>query len=182
MLGAGGFYCWSVYTDSVQPVLATWILLATTTSLSFWTYWSTKRRDIISNVGNLKDVIVSWLILVCTFALDKNIRLGFNMFEIGCLATAVVILIAWRYTKHDVASNLALQVLMVVSYFPLYYHLGTAKENTESFILWGAAWTAGAVGFIPAYLSRDRLAILYSCRGIAMMTMVLALMARLELK
>lgn len=175
-------YSWLTWRGEIQPVFATWLLGGVAVSLSFWTYWSSGQRSLVGNIGNTVDLFVVGTILASIVFLSPQVRLGFNEFEIGCLAVSVVILIFWRTSKRHAAAHLALQGLMTVSFCPLFYQLWQAHTNTESFGVWVTAWVACVAALVPPVLDRDRLAIIYASRAIIMVTITLGLMARLELR
>jgi hypothetical protein len=182
MLCFGVSYSWLTWQGKVTPVLATWMLFCVATSLSFWTYWSTEKHSLMGNIGNTIDLMVAWLILGAILVLGKDIRLGFNPFEISCLVASGVILTFWKLTKQHVAANLALQGVMAIAFLPTLYQLWHATQNTETFGLWLIVWIATCLALIPAWMKKDRLAMVYVCRGIIFVTVLLGLMIRIEIR
>ncbi len=113
---------------------------------------------------------------------NKGPRLGFNTFEIGCLVLSGTILVVWRLTHRSIEANYALQAVMAIAYAPLIFQLLTTEKNTESFATW-SVWLAAAISSLTAaILDRNRLGIVYSSRGVILVSVVLALMLRLELR
>ena len=181
MLFVGLRYSWLTRQGDIQPVMATWLLFCVAVSLSLWTYWSSKKHSVVSNVGNAIDFIIVWMILASIIFLGKNVRLGFNGFEIGCLIASAIILVFWRISKKHQASNLSLQGIMTIAYFPTLRQLWSAKDNTESFSIWIVIWIASTAALIPAFTDKDKLAIAYASRAFILVTVLLGLMIRIEL-
>lgn len=166
-----------------QPVLMTWLLFAVATSLSFTTYWAADaKRDWQVNIANSVDVVLCWLIFFFVLLGGRRVRLGLNLFEIGCLGASALIFWLWRRTRAHKSSNVALQLLMVVAYLPTYYQLWYARHNTEPLLLWCIVWVACAIALVPPWLKRDRLALLYAGRAFISVSINMALQLRLLLR
>ena len=62
---------WYIYAalrgDKVKPVLASWIILGGTMTLSFATYWTSPKHSLVSNGCNAGSVIACLSILATTF-------------------------------------------------------------------------------------------------------------------
>ncbi|MFH1766698.1 MAG: hypothetical protein ABH826_01240 [Patescibacteria group bacterium] len=175
-------YAWLTWQSEIRPVLATWLLFCLATSLSFATYWSTKKRSVVGNIGNFIDVVSTSSILVSIVLLSADSLLEFNLFEIGCLVAAILILIAWLISKWHVIANFAFQGVMLVGVFPTLYHLWSATKNTESLFAWILATLASFISLIPAIIDRDKIAIVYATRACVIVTAVMALIIRLEIR
>lgn len=152
-------------------------------SLSFWTYWSTKDRSFLGNIGNTLDLFSVWsMVPSMLFLGGENVRLGFTSFEWFCLALCGGIFVFWRRSKRHVVANTLLQAAMVVAYLPLLWGLWIAQENPESPGFWLVALCAILVAFVPATIRRDKLGLLYNSRALALCIAVFALMIRIELR
>ena len=58
MIFGSGWYVWQAILDKkVKPVLASWIILSVTLTLSFATYWTTKKHSLIGNIGGLASAV-----------------------------------------------------------------------------------------------------------------------------
>lgn len=182
MLVVGGRYSWLTYQGEIQPVLATWLLFYVAIILSFWTYWSSEKHSLISNVQNAVDTIAVGMILFSIIFLGKNVRLGFNGLELGCLIASGAVLVFWKMSKLHEVSNLTLQGIMAIAYLPTLYQLWQAAKNTESFGPWIVGWIASATALVPAIMDRDKLAIVYAARALIFTSILLGLMIRLELR
>lgn len=177
-------YCQLIVFGKIEPVLATWLLFTTVTSLNWLTYWSSPKRSIINNIGLVTGCISVWLIssaiVISGFFLGRNIRFGFTRFEIICFLASGVILLWWKFTKNYEISNYAFQVMTMIAWLPLYIHLLFAHVNTEPFSLWLAQLVVAGFTLIPAIVGKDKLAIINSFRGFFCVVLVLLLMIRLE--
>lgn len=182
MLIVGFRYSWLTWQGEIQPVLATWVLFLVAVGLSFMTYWSTTKHSVAGNIINVVDLFNVCLIMFSILVLGKNIRLGFNLFEIGCLVASGTILIFWRLSRKHATSNMALQAIMTVAYFPMFYQLWHASRNTEQLGVWVLVWVASAIALIPATIDRDKLGFIYAMRSLSMVSVVLILMFRINLR
>ncbi len=182
MLIVGFRYSWLTWQGQIQPTLATWLLFFVATFLSFRTYWATEKHSFAGNIINTIDLFNVCLITFSILVLGKNTRMGFNAFELGCLIASGAILIFWKLSKLHVASNLALQVIMTVAYFPTLHHLWSALKNTEQLDVWIMVWVASVFALIPAFIDRDKLAFVYASRSLIMVSALLILILRIYLR
>lgn len=177
-------YCQLIVLGDIKPVLASWLLYTTASSLNWLTYWSSPKRSILANIGVVSGCISTWVILgtivVSSFFLGRDIRLGFTQFEIICFLICGCVIVWWHFTKNYEISNYAFQVITSIGYFPLYIHLLSVTENTEPFSLWFAQLAVTGFSLIPAISGKDKLAIINSSRGFLLVACLLVLIARLE--
>lgn len=182
-IGATAFYCRSILSGSVSPSASTWLVLSTAVSLSFLTYWSAdEAKSLAGNIANLIDLISVWTILFCIVIRGDSI-FRFNLFEIGCLTVTFAALALWIARKSlPLQSNLILQAVMMIAYFPTYHKLLNTCVNTESFEMWGITWIVSLLAFFASYTGRrNLLGIVYAGRAFVCVSIVLFLMFRLEL-
>jgi len=179
-------YAWLTATGDIQPRLATWLLSAIAVSISMASYLSHrletdpgrgKMDGFITNAQNSIDLLGTWLISAAIF-FSARADAYFNGFDLVCIGAAVAILVFWRLNRKHAAANLAIQIIMVVAYFPTFYVLWSAGQNTESFVTWGMTWIAAAASVVPAVLDKDKLAVVYSGRAVLLVTLLLLLMLR----
>jgi hypothetical protein len=178
-IGMGFRYVYLIVQKEIHPALATWVLFCVAVSLSFRTYWSSKKHSIVGNVGNFVDLILVWIILVGIFLFGENNSFLFRPFEIGCLVASGIILLFWVLSKKHLLSNLLLQVIMTVAYFPTIYNLWYATKNTESFSVWCVWLVGGLASLVIAVLKKDTLGIVYSSRAFVLVLIILILMLRI---
>lgn len=175
-------YSWLVWKGEVQPVLATWLIFFVSTHLSFWTYWSSKKHNFISNIANTVDTIDITIVFLGILVLGKTINLNFNQFEIGCLVASGIVFIFWRLRGLHEFSNMSIQVIMTIAYFPTLYKLWYAPENSESFVMWTGVVITSLFSLVPAIMDRDKLAVIYASRAGVLATVIILLMIRIGFK
>lgn len=178
----------AIFGSKVKPVLASWIVLGGTMTLSFATYWTTPNKSIVSNACNAASVISTLSILVTAGVLywKSGKRIEFSGFQKWCLAISAGIAILWAVLVGmggtGIVPNILTQVLMVIGYVVTVQKLWGAAQNTESFVMWSCIMVASFIAVYTAVVSNDALACLYSVRAsLASGTMVL-LMVRIELR
>ena len=129
-------------------------------------------------MNSLDLVAVTAILFVIAF-FGKNVRLGFNVFELSCLGASGTILALWRLTKLHSASNIAIQAVMTIAYLPTFYELWYATQRTEPLGTWVVMCIGGALALVPPAMKRDTLAILYAARAIVLSIVVIALILRI---
>lgn len=174
-----GFALWNAFkirSGVVKPALSTWLIILTGASLSLITYAIASEWDIKSGVLNAVDVVAVIIVIVATIKWSPAKTL-FRPFEKWYLAGAAAIVIYWAYSSDPFVSNLLVQALIWIGYFPTIQKLWVEKQNTESFSAWGLVLIASTIALYPAIESGKILAIIYTCRTVAMVFLVLVLMA-----
>jgi membrane protein implicated in regulation of membrane protease activity len=76
-------------------------------------------------------------------------------------------------------SNVSIQVILVIAYFPVISRIWKSNQNTESFVVWIGLFLAPCISLLS---SKGVLATIYSFRAIISISVLLALMVRAELK
>jgi hypothetical protein len=184
---------WYVYLAlneiKVKPVLASWIVLSGTMTLSFATYWTTPNHSLVSNACNAISVFSVGSILIT--ALWLNFKQGkgvsFSNFQKGCLwvSFAITILwavLVWGLKGTGVIPNILTQVLMLIGYLVTAEKLWHAKSNSESLFTWWCILLAGVSALYTGIVSHDNLAILYAARTTFGTVILVWLMYRAERK
>ena len=167
---------------SIQPTMTTWLLFCVAVTLSMWTYVSTEKHDVLANVANLVDLVFCWVVLVTIVFISPHPRLGLSLFEVECIAAALLVGFIWRKTRQHASANIALQGILVIAYLPTIYGLWYATTNHESFSAWSIQWCAGLCMLVPPWKKRDGLALLYAARSFSFITLMLFLMTRIILR
>jgi hypothetical protein len=173
---------WYVYltiTGNIHPTLMTWVMFFIAVSLSFLTYRSTKNNNLLDNVCNTIDLFSVTLTLIFIVFFGKNIRFSLNLFEVICIIFSLVVLIFWKITKAHEVSNMMLQIIMTVAYFPTFYQLWSAAEPTESLMTWGIVWVYSLTGVITGLIAKNKLAVIYSFRSLILVTVIMILILRI---
>jgi hypothetical protein len=155
----------------VKPVLASWIVLWGTMTLSFATYWTTPGHSLISNACNAISVLSTGSILITSIWLTVKDRKGvsFSRFQKVCLwislAIAILwIVLVWGFKGTGIIPNILTQVLMLIGYFVTMEKLWHAKGNSESIFTWWCILFAGIIALYTGIVSHDALVILYAGR------------------
>lgn len=172
------WYVYLVIIGKIQPPLMIWVMFFVVVSLSFLTYRSTKNNNLLDNVCNTIDLVTVTLILIFIILFGKNIRFNLNLFEFICIAFSFVILFFWKITKTHELSNMMLQIIMTVAYFPTFYQLWGSSEPTESWITWSIVWVYSLTGLLTGLMAKNILAIIYSFRSLVLVTIILILILR----
>jgi hypothetical protein len=84
----------------------------------------------------------------------------------------------WLISQHHVVSNVLIQVILIIAYFPVISRIWKSNENTESFAVWIGLFLAPCISLLS---SKGVLATIYSSRAIISTSVLLALMVRAEL-
>ncbi len=171
----------------IRPVLASWIVLAGTMTLSFATYWTSPRHSLVSNACNAASVISTLAILGAVIWIHWKTggELRFSLFQKWCLGVsasiaALWITLVWGLHRTGTVPNVMTQILMLIGYLVTAEKLWRATKNTESFFTWGCIMIASAIALYTAWVSRDVLAGLYATRATLASATIVVLMYRLE--
>jgi len=173
------WYIYLVIGGKINPTLITWVIFCIAVGLSFATYWSSEKHGFLDNVCNTVDLISVFIITGVIIFLGKNIRFNINTFEIICILLSLMILFFWRITKKHEISNMFLQIVMTIAYFPTFYHLWNASASSESVITWGLLLLASITGVATGILGKDKLAVIYSTRSLIMVSIMIFLILRI---
>jgi len=172
------WYCWQIYKRTIQPALAMWTFFSLAVAMSLFTYMNQGSFSFWDNVLNTTDVIltISVTIAILVFG-DRSTR--FTSFDKGCLVAVLIIIIFWLISHNDLITNLLIQLIIVIAYFPVIQRFFAAKKNTESFFAWILMLLAPAFALLS---SKGFLATVYSIRAMVCVSLLLLLMIRIEMK
>lgn len=184
---------WYIYLAlkgvKVKPVLASWVVISSTMTLSFATYWTTPQRSLVSNACNAISVLSTGSILITALwlAMKQGKRVSFSPFQKGCLWTSLAIAIlwvalVWCFRGTGIVPNILTQVLMLIGYLVTAEKLWYAKGNSESLFTWWCVLLAGMTALYTGIVSHDKLVILYAARTTFGTVMLIWLMHRAERK
>jgi len=169
-------YCWLLYKGKIKPALAMWVFFTIAVGMSLITYLAKDNFSIWDNILNTTDLI---LVLTVSIAIviwgDKSSK--FTKFDTGCLIAVIIAILFWAITQNHLITNLSIQLIMVVSYFPVIKRLFESKENTEPFSVWILMMLVQVFSLIS---SKGLLATIYSVRAIVCVALLLILMLRIE--
>jgi hypothetical protein len=171
-------YCVMMIKKRSKPALAMWFFFSIAVGISLITYLKDGNYQFFDNVLNTLDL---FLVVFVTFAImvlgDKST--WFNKFDIGCLVAVILIVMFWLISKNHWVTNISVQLILVIAYFPVVRRMLKANENTEPFSVWIALMLAPVFSLLT---SKGELAAVYAIRAIACTGLLLALMIRIELK
>ena len=165
-------YCSLTYKQEIKPALAMWLFFTLAVALSLITYMADGEYSFWDNILNTTDIFLVSTVSVFIFIYgDKSTR--FNKFDTACLIAVLLIIVFWVISKNHIATNLLIQLILVIAYFPVIKRLIKSKENTEPFIVWIGMMLAPIFALIS---SKGILATVYSVRAIISVGLLLLLM------
>lgn len=169
-------YCWLLYRKEIKPALAMWLFFTIAVGMSLITYMAEGDHGFLDNILNTTDIIyVSTVALAIFIWGDNSSKL--TKFDTGCLVAVLLIVLFWIITKNHTITNICIQGIMVISYFPVVKRLLEAKENTEPFSVWIIMMLTPAISLLS---SKGILATIYSVRAIICVAVLIILMLRAE--
>ena len=171
-------YCWLIWKKRIKPALAMWVFFSIAVGGSLITYLSSGDYSLFDNILNTSDLVLVVIVSVFIFIFGGR-STRFNRFDIGCLVAVLGIVAFWLIFQHHVVSHVSIQVILVIAYFPVISRIWKSNENTESFAAWIGLFLAPCISLLS---SKGILATIYSLRAIISTSVLLALMARAELK
>lgn len=170
-------YCRLLYKQVIKPALAMWVFFSIAVAMSLITYLAKDNFSLWDNILNTTDLI---LVVTVSIAIaiwgDKSSK--FTKFDAGCLIAVIVAILFWAITQNHLITNLSIQLIMVVSYFPVIKRLFESKENTEPFSVWIMMMLVPMFSLLS---SKGLLATIYSVRAIVCVGLLLLLMLRVEM-
>ena len=171
-------YCWLIWKDRIKPAMAMWVFFSIAVGGSLATYLSSGDYSFLDNIQNTTDLVFVLTVTVFVFVFgDRSTR--FNTFDIGCLVAVLGIVVLWLIFQNHFVSNVSIQVILVIAYFPVIRRIWKSNKNTESFVVWIGLFLAPCISLLS---SKGVLATIYSFRAIISISVLLALMVRAELK
>jgi hypothetical protein len=160
----------------IKPALAMWLFFSVAILMSLITYRSEGGYGILDNIMNTVDLIYVVTVCIAIFLFgDKSSK--FTRFDKGCLVAVTLILLFWIFTRNHWLTNVLMQAILVIAYFPVVKRLIESGENTEPFSVWIGMLLAPSLALIS---SKGTLATIYSVRAIICVSLLLLLMLRIE--
>jgi hypothetical protein len=161
----------------IKPALAMWLFFSVAIIMSMITYRYEGGYGFLDNIMNTVDLIYVSTVCMAIFIFgDKSSK--FTSFDKGCLGAVLLILIFWAFTRNHWVTNILMQLIMVIAYFPVVKRLIDSRENTEPFSVWIGMLLAPSIALIS---SKGTLATIYSVRAIICVSILLLLMIRIEI-
>jgi len=160
----------------IKPALAMWLFFSLAVSMSLITYLKEGNYGFWDNALNTADLFLTIFVTILIFIFgDKSTK--FNKFDLVCLGVVGIIVIFWIITQNHLVTNLGIQLILIIAYFPVVKRMLKAKENTESFFIWILLMIAPFVSLVS---SKGALATVYAVRAILCTGLLLLLMFRIE--
>jgi hypothetical protein len=169
-------YCVLTYKKKIKPALAMWAFFSMAVAMSLTTYMANDNFSLLDNILNTADLLLVVTVTAVIF-LFGDISSKFTSFDKICLFAVVLIGLFWFFTKTHFLSNLMIQSVLVIAYFPVIRRLWQSKENTEPFSVWILMMIAPIFALLS---SKGTLATVYSVRAIVSTAILLILMLRVE--
>jgi hypothetical protein len=170
-------YCILLYKKKTQPALAMWVFFSIAVVMSLITYLADGNYSIWDNILNATDVVLAVTVSIAILLFgEKNSR--FTTFDNGCLIAVMAIIGFWVITRNHLATNLAIQSILVIAYFPVVRRLFESKSNSEPFSVWILMLIAPGIALTS---SKGDMASVYSWRAIICVSTLLLLMLRIEM-
>jgi ABC-type maltose transport system permease subunit len=95
-----------------------WVFFSIAVCGSLVTYLSAGDYSLFDNILNASDLVFVVTVSVFIFIFgDRSTR--FNRFDSGCLIAVLVIVVFWLISQHHVVSNVLIQVILIIAYFPV---------------------------------------------------------------
>jgi len=170
--------CYLIIKRKIEPSLAMWLFFTIAVVGSLFSYLLEGDFSPLDNILNTSDIILCVTLTVVIFFFGGT-EARFNRFERICLILVGLILGFWYFSKAHFATNLSLQLIQFIAYLPVYYRMGKAGRNTESFTTWILLFL---VSLISLFDAKGTLALIYSGRATTCTAILLVLMLRLEIK
>jgi hypothetical protein len=169
-------YIMLLMRKEIKPALAMWLFFSVAIIMSLITYRSEGGYGLLDNIMNTVDLIYVVTVCVTIFLFgDKSSK--FTGFDKSCLVAVMIILLFWIFTQNHWVTNILMQAILVIAYFPVVKRLLETKENTEPFSVWIGMLLAP---FLALLSSKGTLATIYSVRAIICVSILLLLMLRIE--
>ena len=171
-------YVWLIRRRRISPALAMWAFFTIAVIGSLITYLSEGDYGLLDNVLNSADLLLCGGVALAIVLYGDRSSL-FNRFDQGCLGAVMLIFAAWALTRQHAMAHLAIQMILIIAYFPVVKRLWRSDRNTESFTMWIGLLLAPIFSLLS---SKGSLATVYAVRAIISTSLLLLLMVRVELR
>lgn len=169
-------YIWQLVKKEIRPALAMWIMFSIAVGMSLITYLSEENYGFFDNILNTVDVfyVVAISIAIAIFGENSS---KITRFDKGCLLVVLLIVVFWIFTQNHLVTNILIQCILVIAYFPVIKRLLETRENSEPFLIWIGMLIAPVFSLLS---SKGLLATVYSVRAIICVGLLLLLMLWIE--
>lgn len=174
----GVYYYYLISRKKICPSLAMWVFFFLAISLSLFTYLKNNEFSALDNILNTADLFFVGSVTLSIFIFG-DVHSRFNRFDKGCLVVVLGILLFWLFTQNHFVTNILLQGILVVAYFPVVNRMLVSGESHESYLIWGGMLLAALLA-LP--VSEGDLALIYTLRAVISILALLGLMLFTDLK
>ena len=166
------YYYRLISKNKIRPSLAMWVFFTLAVGMSLFTYIREDSHSIWDNVLNTTDLVFVSAVTVSILLFgDHSTR--FNRFDLFCLGAVALIIAFWLITRNHLITNLLVQGILVIAYFPVVNRMLHTGENHESYLIWGGMLLTALL----ALLSVDgELALIYTLRAVISILLLIGLM------
>ncbi len=175
-------YVRGIFLGKVKPVLATWMFLSLAVLISLASeFFQTGIQGVSANFFNLIDslAVVSIFIIIL---FHKDTRRTFTTFEKGCILGVILICLIWFFTKNNIFTHLATQLILVIAYLPTLVELWNTRKNTEALGTWVFDCLGSLLGLIIPIREGQILPIVYGVRSVVSTLLVVLLILKIQYK
>jgi hypothetical protein len=171
-------FIWQLVKGEIRPALAMWLIFSVAVIMSMITYLHSGNFGILDNIMNAVDVVYVLSITVA-IAVWGDHSSKITRFDLSCLVVVALIIVFWIFTQNHIVTNILIQSILVIAYFPVVKRLIKTCDNSESFLIWTGMMIAPALSLLS---SKGILATIYSVRAIICISLLLSLMAWVEFR
>ncbi len=169
---------WLIKNQKTKPALAMWVFFLIAVALSLITFKSEGKYGFLDNILNTTDLVYVGLSTLAIWVYG-DVSTKFNRFDIFCLIAVALIFVFWLITQNHLITNLLVQLILVIAYFPTIRRLLKTKQNTESFGIWAGMLLVSSIALIS---TEGILAKTYTLRAVISISLLMGLMAWFEIK
>lgn len=174
-------YIRGIIKGTVVPTKSSWAIFSVVTGLSVSSFLATK-FDVVSGAYGIADFALCLVVFCLTLFFSRGEKAKFKSFEKYYLIGAFACVLFWVVSNNSFVTNLLVQSLIVIGYFPTIHNILSTRKSSESKFAW-TIWTMGVLlSLYPALVNRNTLAVVYSLRGTVMCLTILFLTHRFQEK
>ena len=111
-----GIYLYKVVYSTTRPNTATWLIWVIVMSLNTGTYYEVVKGDLKEMA--LPSLATSGVILIFIYSLFKGKFQRIEVFDVATVGLSFAIGVVWKTTGDAILANLALQMILLMSFFP----------------------------------------------------------------
>ena len=143
---AGASYLKQIFKNESTPNPSTWIVVMVVSIINAATYLAVVEETPWIALSSWVTALMVSLIFITSLFRGKFTKL--NQVDITCLVLAVIIGVFWQLSANALVSNISLQVIFIIAFYPTINGLlkGGGKERAFS-------WTLGSCSYILQILN-----------------------------